>query len=139
MFSAIFSDYHLFDRLYGVDRRQRKWIRCRGDAARAPDAFRGGTVRQPGSVHGAAKPALIGELARNRPIDVFDEWAADQDPAFRERFYTRIVPELKHTGHTVLLPPMTAISAWRIGCSRWITVNSALTTQSPVDGNADHH
>jgi len=38
----------------------------------------------------------------DRPIYVFDEWAADQDPAFRKFFYLQLLPELKRRGKTVV-------------------------------------
>ena len=38
----------------------------------------------------------------DRPIYVFDEWAADQDPVFRKVFYLRFLPELKRRGKTVV-------------------------------------
>ncbi|MEL7333744.1 MAG: ABC transporter ATP-binding protein, partial [Cyanobacteria bacterium J06560_2] len=39
----------------------------------------------------------------NRPIYLFDEWAADQDPVFREIFYTQLLLELKQHGKTVIV------------------------------------
>ena len=37
------------------------------------------------------------------PFFVFDEWAADQDPEFRQLFYCQILPELKARGKTILV------------------------------------
>lgn len=34
---------------------------------------------------------------------VFDEWAADQDPTFRQLFYTELLPELRAQGHTLVV------------------------------------
>jgi putative pyoverdin transport system ATP-binding/permease protein len=34
---------------------------------------------------------------------LFDEWASDQDPIFREIFYTQLLPELKRAGKTILV------------------------------------
>ena len=39
----------------------------------------------------------------NRSIYVFDEWAADQDPIFKEVFYTEILPSLKFAGKIVVV------------------------------------
>ena len=39
----------------------------------------------------------------NRPFIVFDEWAADQDPVFKDVFYRELLPELKARGKTVLV------------------------------------
>jgi putative ATP-binding cassette transporter len=34
---------------------------------------------------------------------VFDEWAADQDPVFKEVFYREVLPELRAMGKAVLV------------------------------------
>ena len=39
----------------------------------------------------------------DRPIYMFDEWAADQDPTFKRVFYTELLPELKSRGKTVII------------------------------------
>jgi putative ATP-binding cassette transporter len=46
--------------------------------------------------------ALLTAYLEDRPIYVFDEWAADQDPVFRKIFYQRLLPELKQRGKTVV-------------------------------------
>lgn len=47
--------------------------------------------------------ALIGAYLEQRPIMVFDEWAAEQDPTFRRIFYREILPELKRQGKTLIV------------------------------------
>jgi len=47
--------------------------------------------------------ALIASYLEDRPIYLFDEWAADQDPVFRRVFYTQLIPELKRKGKTVIV------------------------------------
>src|SRR5947209_11742528 len=47
--------------------------------------------------------ALLTAYLEDRPIYVFDEWAADQDPQFKDVFYLQILPELKARGKTVLV------------------------------------
>ena len=37
-----------------------------------------------------------------RPLLLLDEWAADQDPEFRRKFYYDLLPELKQSGETVV-------------------------------------
>ena len=39
----------------------------------------------------------------NRPFLVFDEWAADQDPVFKNIFYHELLPELCDMGKTILV------------------------------------
>ena len=46
--------------------------------------------------------AMIAAILEKRPVCVFDEWAADQDPHFREKFYRVILPYLKAAGITVI-------------------------------------
>jgi putative ATP-binding cassette transporter len=47
--------------------------------------------------------ALLGALLEDRPICIFDEWAANQDPAFKEVFYYKLLPELKAAGKALLV------------------------------------
>ncbi|MFF1692199.1 cyclic peptide export ABC transporter [Streptomyces sp. NPDC058257] len=46
--------------------------------------------------------ALVCALLSERPVLLFDEWAADQDPEFREFFYTEVLPALRKQGKTVI-------------------------------------
>jgi len=46
--------------------------------------------------------ALINALLEEKDILILDEWAAEQDPVFRAFFYTKIVPELREAGKTVI-------------------------------------
>jgi ABC-type siderophore export system fused ATPase/permease subunit len=47
--------------------------------------------------------ALVVAYLEDRPFLVFDEWAADQDPVFKEVFYRELLPELKAMGKAVLV------------------------------------
>ena len=47
--------------------------------------------------------ALVAARLEDRPFLVFDEWAADQDPAFKEVFYKEVLPELRAQGKAVLV------------------------------------
>jgi putative pyoverdin transport system ATP-binding/permease protein len=54
--------------------------------------------------HGQRKRlSLLTAYLEDRPCYVFDEWAADQDPLFKEIFYQRLLPELKARGKTVIV------------------------------------
>ncbi|GAA2104679.1 cyclic peptide export ABC transporter [Streptomyces albiaxialis] len=46
--------------------------------------------------------ALVGALLSGRPVLLFDEWAADQDPEFRDFFYTVVLPMMREQGRTVV-------------------------------------
>ena len=47
--------------------------------------------------------ALVHAYLEGRPVLVFDEWAADQDPTFRHLFYTELLPELRARGHLLVV------------------------------------
>src|SRR4029079_14341385 len=47
--------------------------------------------------------ALLTAFLEDRPLYVFDEWAADQDPQFKEFFYEQLLAELKARGKSVLV------------------------------------
>jgi len=47
--------------------------------------------------------ALVTAYLEDRPFYVFDEWAADQDPAYKEVFYTKLLPELRARGKGVIV------------------------------------
>ena len=46
--------------------------------------------------------ALLLLYMEDRQVLLLDEWAADQDPVFREVFYREILPEFKRAGKTVI-------------------------------------
>jgi len=46
---------------------------------------------------------LLTAVMEDRPMFLFDEWAADQDPVFKEIFYLQLLPELKAKGKTVFV------------------------------------
>ena len=47
--------------------------------------------------------ALLTAYLEDRPFYVFDEWAADQDPQYKEVFYTELLPELRASGKGVVI------------------------------------
>jgi putative ATP-binding cassette transporter len=106
LFSAIFSDFHLFDKLHGL----RAVAPERVDALlRRMDisyktAFRDGRFTNLNLSTGQRKRlALVVSYLEDKPIYVFDEVAADQDPQFRDTFYGTMLPELKREGKTVVV------------------------------------
>lgn len=106
LFATIFTDFHLFDRLYGY--RQTDPTEVERLLQRVQIADKTGYSQTGGfdnldlSTGQRKRIALICALIEDRPICLFDEVAADQDPAFREFFYREFLPELKAQGKTVL-------------------------------------
>ncbi|WP_247423123.1 cyclic peptide export ABC transporter [Ralstonia pseudosolanacearum] len=105
LFSAIFSDYHLFPTLWGLDAPAPGAIETHLQrlALQALTALDGRSFSPLKLSTGQRKRlAHLVALLEDRPIYVFDEWAADQDPAFRRWFYHTELPRLKALGKTVI-------------------------------------
>ncbi|MFV8668042.1 cyclic peptide export ABC transporter [Ralstonia pseudosolanacearum] len=105
LFSAIFSDYHLFPTLWGLDAPAPGAIDAHLQrlALQALTALNGRSFSPLKLSTGQRKRlAHLVALLEDRPIYVFDEWAADQDPAFRRWFYHTELPRLKALGKTVI-------------------------------------
>lgn len=105
LFSSVFSDFYLFDKLYGVDDIDEDEISDYLTLFEMKDkvTYRERTFSSTQLSTGQRKRlAFIIQLIEKRPILILDEWAADQDPYFRKKFYTEILPFLKLKGITVL-------------------------------------
>jgi putative ATP-binding cassette transporter len=105
LFAPVFSDFYLFDSFYGIENLDHqkllkylvlfeldKKVTCLGKSYSSTDLSAGQRKRL----------ALISALLEGKPIIVLDEWAADQDPEFRRKFYMEILPLLKSEGFTIL-------------------------------------
>lgn len=106
-FSVVFSDFFLFENLLGVetrelDARAREYlIQLHLDhKVQVKDGVLSTTDLSQGQ---RKRLALLTAYLEDRQIYVFDEWAADQDPLFKEIFYLQLLPELKARGKTVLV------------------------------------
>jgi putative ATP-binding cassette transporter len=107
LFSAVFADAPLFDRLLGLDapdldHRARDYL-ARLELAGEVTIHRGVFSTTDLSRGQCKRLALLTACLEDRPIYVFDEWAADQDPLFRRVFYTQILPELRARKKAVLV------------------------------------
>ncbi|MDI1443019.1 cyclic peptide export ABC transporter [Polyangium sp. 6x1] len=107
LFSAVFSDAFVFDSLLGidgagVDEAARALLsRLQLDHKVRIDGRALSTTAL--SLGQRKRLALLMALLDDRPIYLFDEWAAEQDPTFRELFYTHFLPELRARGKAVLV------------------------------------
>ncbi|MBW4518476.1 MAG: cyclic peptide export ABC transporter [Scytolyngbya sp. HA4215-MV1] len=106
-FSAIFADFYLFERLLGLE--QPNLDHFAKDYIDKLQLDRKVTVEQ-GQLSTTAlsqgqrkRLALLTAYLEDRPIYLFDEWAADQDPIFKEVFYQQFLPTLKAKGKTVFI------------------------------------
>jgi putative ATP-binding cassette transporter len=106
LYSAIFADFHLFDQLYGIKDWDPDTVEELIHEMRLTDktAFKDGVFSNINLSTGQRKRiAMIVSRLENRDIYIFDEWAADQDPQFREYYYYTLLPELKNAGKTLII------------------------------------
>jgi len=104
LFATVFVEGHLFDRLIGVDvnpTELQQWVDLLGIEEKV-DIETGRLAIDRLSRGQHKRLALLVACLDDRPIFLFDEWAAEQDPAFKEVFYQHIVPVLKRRGRTVV-------------------------------------
>ncbi len=106
-FSTVFSDGFIFETLLGLDKPELDQeaqdylaqfqidhkVQVKDGVLSTIDLSQGQRKRL----------ALLTAYLEDRPIYVFDEWAADQDPQFREVFYYQLLPGLTAKGKTVIV------------------------------------
>jgi len=105
LFSAVFGDFHLSRHLDGVDDNAlhetdfwMKTLEIQGKVRIENKAFSTTEL----STGQRKRLALVATVLEQRPILVLDEWAADQDPIFRKKFYREILPMLRDRGWTII-------------------------------------
>ena len=108
LYSAIFSDQHIFKQLIGRQGQQpdealvKAWLHklnlqdkiSVADNQLSTDKLSQGQRK---------RLAMLIAVAEQKDILLLDEWAADQDPAFRRVFYQILIPELKELGKTLFI------------------------------------
>ncbi|MFC6337895.1 cyclic peptide export ABC transporter [Pseudomonas sp. CCM 7891] len=106
LFTTIFADYYLFDDVIQGDKpipadadRYLKRLEI-GHKVTITDGVFSTTDLSTGQ---RKRLALVNAWLEERPVLVFDEWAADQDPTFRRIFYTELLPDLKRLGKTIIV------------------------------------
>lgn len=106
-FSTVFADFFLFDRLLGLsasarDARAKTYLEKLHLDHKV--SIREGQLSTTELSQGQRKRlALLTAYLEDRPIYLFDEWAADQDPSFKQIFYHQYLPELKAQGKAVIV------------------------------------
>jgi putative pyoverdin transport system ATP-binding/permease protein len=106
-FAAVFADAYVFDSLLGYTgaeaqaRANEMLALLRLDHKLSINEGRFSTTEL--SRGQRKRIALLTAYVEDRPFYLFDEWAAEQDPQFRELFYRHLLPDLKKQGKTVLV------------------------------------
>lgn len=106
-FAAVFSDVFLFEALFGHENgavtervhellgklQLKHKVKLQDNRFSTLDLSQGQRKRL----------ALLSAYLDNRAFYLFDEWAAEQDPIFKNLFYTELLPELRALGKTVFV------------------------------------
>ncbi len=105
LFSTVFTDFYIFKKLYGLEDidadKVNRLLRTMGlekKTTYADKKFSDTSL----STGQRKRLAYISGLLEDKPVYVFDEWAADQDPEFRKRFYNRFINDMRTMGKTVI-------------------------------------
>lgn len=105
LFAPVFSDFHLFDEFYGMP------VPDMQKAAKYLELFEidhkvtieeGKLLNINISTGQRKRLALIYAMLEKKPVLVLDEFAADQDPHFKKKFYKEILKVMKEEGFTVV-------------------------------------
>ena len=107
LFSAVFADFYLFESLLGLSDPNLDAMTLEylvklklNHKVEVKDGVLSTTALSQGQ---RKRLALLTAYLEDRPFYVFDEWAHDQNPAFKKIFYTQFLPELKARGKAVLV------------------------------------
>ncbi len=105
LMACVFTEYHLFKVAYGLRHVPAEtvdalisYLELEEKVSLSDDEF--STIEL--SAGQKKRIALLVSLMEDRPVYIFDEWAADQDPEFRRKFYHEILPDLKKQNKTVI-------------------------------------
>lgn len=105
-FSTVFVNYYLFERLLpGKESNFDELIEMYLEKLGLTDKVEiiDGKLSTLDLSQGQRKRlALLSAYLEDRPVYIFDEWAADQDPEFRELFYRQILPDLRKKGKLII-------------------------------------
>ena len=105
LFAVVFSDFYLFNELLGIEKVNiadwNYYLKLFEIEDKVSIDEKGVFSTTDLSTGQRKRLALIAALLEEKPVLVIDEWAADQDPYFRKKFYTVIIPLLKQRGISI--------------------------------------
>lgn len=111
LFSAIYTDMHLFKSVIGKQPNLtlpeqeliQHWLELLGMQHKLKIDYEGRVLNQDLSQGQKKRLAMLLAVMEQRDLLLLDEWAADQDPQFRRAFYFDIIPKLKAMGKTLIV------------------------------------
>jgi putative ATP-binding cassette transporter len=135
-FSAVFSDFYLFETMLGLidnklDQRASEYLQQLklGHKVQIEQGRLSTTKLSQGQ---RKRLALLTAFLEDRPIYIFDEWAADQDPYFKDFFYMNLLPDLTARHKTVFV--ITHDDRYYHVAERIITLDNGQVTSDTARG-----
>jgi len=126
-FSAIFSDFHLFEKLYGIKGLKKakvdELLKRLGIYEKTSFKARKFSNLQL-SLGQRKRLGIVVALLEERPILLLDEPAAELDPEFRRYFYETLLPQFRDEGRTIVV--ITHDDRYFSCCDRLIKMESGL-------------
>jgi len=105
LFSVVFTDFHLMNRLFGYEDTGKALVDelLLKTELNKKTGYSDGLFSNVNLSTGQRKRlALVVSIIENKDVFIFDEVAADQDPEFKKYFYHSLLPQLKAQGKTVI-------------------------------------
>jgi cyclic peptide transporter len=105
LFAPVFSDFHLFDEFYGMPDLDLQKANQYLELFEIEDkvTIQEGKLLNINISTGQRKRlALIYAMLEKKPVLILDEFAADQDPHFKKKFYKEILGFIRQEGFTVI-------------------------------------
>ncbi len=126
-FSAVFSDFHLFAKLYGIKGLKKAKVdellkRFEIDEKTSFKSGKFSNLRL--SLGQRKRLGIVVALLEERPILLLDEPAAGLDPKFRRHFYETLLPQFRDEGRTIVI--VTHDDRYFSCCDRLIKMESGL-------------
>lgn len=111
LYSAIYTDLHLFKTIIGQNDRliteekslMHEWLSLLQMQHKLQITDLGKVLNEDLSQGQKKRLALLLAVMEQRDLLLLDEWAADQDPQYRRTFYFDIIPKLKAMGKTLIV------------------------------------
>ncbi len=105
LFSSVYSDFHLFHELLGIEYEEQvldEYLQLMEIEEKIKvDEGKISTLSL--STGQSKRLAYVVSMLEHKPMVILDEWAAEQDPRFRNYFYETLLPRLKKSGTGVIL------------------------------------
>lgn len=151
---AIYSDYHLFKKIHGVidsDLEEKTLAHLEELGLAEKTSYIGGEFSTLSLSDGQKRRlALLIAYVEDKDLYLFDEWAADQDPAFKRVFYQKILQELKRKGKAVVVishddryfdqaDHLVMMDAGQVISSEYLATSRDPTSETETQGEATTH